>query len=831
VRLWPRADEGADEGEGRDRGGDGGLAARRAVVRWSVRLFRREWRQQVLVLTLITVAVAVTVAGASAAYNMAPSGDDEFGRASHILVVDAGEPAQAEVEVAAIEAWFDTTEQIRTEVVAVPGSVDDVLLRAQDPDGPFAASLLSVLDGRYPAAADEVALTDEVAETFGVDVGSTVEIGRREWSVVGVVENPEDLSEEFALVAPTVPLRPGTVEVLVDTTDERIQARPASGSTAESFVEARDFGPGERGTAVLLAYLVATVVLLLVALVAAAGFVVMAQRRQRQIGLLAATGATHRHLRLVMVANGAAVGAVAAVVGTAAGLLIWVAIVPAVETAAGRRIARFDVPWWLIAVGMLLAVLTATAASWWPARAVARVSVIAALSQRPPPPRPAHRSAVTAGAALVAGTVAIWWADPNRPPVRAQPLRDIVMVAGVVTITVGVLFLAPTALAAVGRAARRLPVTGRLALRDLARFQARSAMALGAVSLAIGIPIAIIITSTAGEASADEGNLSDRDLLFRIGDAEGDMVEDVPATEVDTMAAQVDALAGELDEASVVQLEMAMEPDSEEIPGFDVRQAVALGFPTDDDTFRDVPAYVATPELLAQLGVDPARVDADAEILTVRSEPLYFLTAARRVDPERATRRAGLDVPAYSSAPTTLVTPEAVERRGWDTVPVGWLVTAPSALSADEVREARVTAAAAGLTVEARRESSTTSLRRGAIGAGSLLALAIVAMTVGLVRSEVARDLRTLTATGATGGVRRRLTAWTAGALALLGVALGALGAYLALAAGYARELGVLGDVPFWELAVIAAGVPLLAAGAGWLLGGREPASLVHAET
>jgi putative ABC transport system permease protein len=816
-----------DSGNGR---GDGGLAARRAVVRWSWRLFRREWRQQVLVLTLITVAVAVTVAGASAAYNMTPSGDAGFGRASHRLVVEGGDPDEAAVEIEAIEDWFDKTEEVRTEVVAVPGSVDDLVVRAQDPDGPFGASLLALRDGRYPAAGDEVALTDEVAETFGVDVGSSVEIAGREWSVVGAVENPEDLEDEFALVAPTATLRPDTVELFVGTTDEQIRARPDSGSTAQSFVDARDAGPGEKGTAVILVYLVATVVLLLVALVAAAGFVVMAQRRQRQIGLLAATGATHRHLRLVMVANGAAVGAAAAVVGTAAGLLGWVAIAPAVEPAAGHRIERFDVPWWLIAVGMLLAVLTATAASWWPARAVARVPVTAALSERPPPPRPAHRSALTAGTALVAGASAIWWADPNRAPVRPQPHRDIVMVAGVVAITVGVLFLAPTALAAVGRAARRLPVTGRLALRDLARFQARSAMALGAVSLAIGIPIAIVITSAADTASADEGNLSDRDLLFRIGDAESDMVEDVPAAQVDTMAAQVDALAGRLDDAAVVPLEMAMEPDSEEIPGFDVRQAVALGYPVDDNTFRDVPAYVATPELLAQLRVDRARVEPDAEVLTVRDERLYFLTAARRADPEPATRRDRLDVPAYWSAPTTLLTPEALERRGWETVPVGWLVTAPSAVGTDEVRDARETAAAAGLTVEARRETSTTSLRLGAIGAGSLLALAVVAMTVGLVRSEVARDLRTLTATGATGAVRRHLTAWTAGALALLGVALGAMGAYLALAAGYARELGVLGDVPFGELAVIAAGVPLLAAGAGWLLGGREPASLVRVE-
>jgi putative ABC transport system permease protein len=494
------------------------------------------------------------------------------------------------------------------------------------------------------------------------------------------------------------------------------------------------------------------------------------------------------------------------------------------------------VPWWLITVGMLRAVWTATAASWWPARAVARLPVTAALSERPPPPRPAHRSAVVAGALVATGAGAIWWADPNRtttqPHPLGLPLKDLAMAGGVVAITAGVLLLAPTALAVVGRAARRLPVTGRLALRDLARFQARSGMALGAVSLALGIPIAILITSAAGEASADEGNLSDRDLLVRIHGAEGDMVDDVPADEVETLAARVVDLARGLGDAMAVPLEMAIEPESQPIPGFGARrQAVAVGIPRDDDTFEDVVTYVGTPELLDHLGVDPASVDPDAEILTVRREPLAFLTVERRADPEPVSKRARLDIPAYSSAPTTLITPEAVERRGWDTVPAGWFITASSPLTSDQVREARELADGAGLTIEARRDDSTGSLRLGAIGAGSLVALAVVAMTVGLVRSEVAGDLRTLAATGATGTMRRSLTAWTAGALALLGVVLGGLGAYLALASGYARELGALGDVPLGELAVLAAGVPLLAAGAGWALGGREPPSLVRTET
>ena len=67
--------------------------------------------------------------------------------------------------------------------------------------------------------------------------------------------------------------------------------------------------------------------------------------------------------------------------------------------------------------------------------------------------------------------------------------------------------------------------------------------------------------------------------------------------------------------------------------------------------------------------------------------------------------------------------------------------------------------------------------------AGALLALAILALTVGLIRGESAGDLRILAATGATSRIRRTLTATTAGALALLGALLGVAGAYVVLLA------------------------------------------------
>jgi putative ABC transport system permease protein len=77
-----------------------------------------------------------------------------------------------------------------------------------------------------------------------------------------------------------------------------------------------------------------TVLLLLIGLVAAAGFAVIAARRQR--GMLAAIGATRKQLRMVMVTGGAVVGVIAAVAGTAAGLAVWIAAAPGLDTFAGH---------------------------------------------------------------------------------------------------------------------------------------------------------------------------------------------------------------------------------------------------------------------------------------------------------------------------------------------------------------------------------------------------------------------------------------------------------------------------------------------------------------
>ncbi|HJW63970.1 MAG TPA: ABC transporter permease, partial [Actinomycetes bacterium] len=345
----------------------------------------------------------------------------------------------------------------------------------------------------------------------------------------------------------------------------------------------------------------ATVVLLLVALIAAAGFVAVAQRRLRQLGMLAAVGATNKHLRLVLLANGATVGAIAAVAGTAIALAGWTAVGPWLERAAGHRIDRLELPLWLIGAGMVLAVVTAAASAWWPARTVARIPITVALSARPPRPKPAHRSALAAVLLLVIG-VASLAAGIDSVHDRANPL---LVVAGTMAIVLAIPLGSPLAIRAAAAAGGRSPVGVRLALRDLARHQARSGAALAAISLGLAIPIATVIAATAAEHTAGEGNLSDRQLLFRIGDAEPLIPERTPA-ELAHLRTAVDRLAATLDHPAVVALDAAVNPTDHEGRGGQVlRPAVMLGRQVGETTLRDIGVlYVATPELLGHLGLD-----------------------------------------------------------------------------------------------------------------------------------------------------------------------------------------------------------------------------------
>ena len=816
----------------------GGVAARRAVVRWAGRMFRRDWRQQLLVVTLLTVAVTAAIGSITIASNAVPADDSDFGSANLLLTFDGSDPRGLEAGLDAARRSFGTIDVIGHRSVPVPGDVEKVDYRSQTPEGSYGTHLLALRRGSYPTGPHQVAVTDGVAESLRLQIGSTLALDGRRRTVVGIVENPRKLSDEFALVSPSS-ARPDRVTVLVE----------ANAVTRESFYRSQGdhaksafAGSMERGSDVssaaetLAIFSVATVFLLLASLVAAAGFAVVAQRRLRQLGMLAAVGATQKHLRLVLVTNGAIVGAIAAVIGTVVGLVLWVVSAPTLESAVDHRIDRLSLPWGLITTADLLTVLGATAAAWWPGRTVSRLPVMLALSGRPPTPRPARHSAIAAAALIAVGIGCLALSGRDKAPL---------IVAGLMTTIVGSLLLGPLAIRTLSAGAARVSIAPRLALRDLARYQARSGAALAAVTLALGIATAVVVTASAEEAkaAAEPPTLSDRQIRVYLGppDARQFTPVDAPA-QLGRLAASVRQLAHQLDRATVIPLRKAVQPglrpfvvgDTRVIPTIEL--ARRFDGPAGRKEYRaQSQLLVATPAVLEYLGIDPAAVDPSTDFLadqSVAAEELVIpsFTSHEEIAVTNVQKiETGEHLFGSTSAPPNLVTRAGLRRHGWKQVPAGWLVESGRALTNQQIADARDIASNAGLTIEVQGQGRSQATAKGiATAAGAVLALAILALTVGLIRSESAGDLRTLTATGADSSIRRTLTATTAGALALLGALLGVTGAYVVLLAMYHDDLGHLSDVPLSYLAVAVVGVPLAAAATGWLLGGREPPTIAR---
>ncbi|HEU5269863.1 MAG TPA: FtsX-like permease family protein, partial [Jatrophihabitans sp.] len=436
----------------------GGAPARRAIRRWAWRLLRREWRQQVLILALLTVAVAATTVGLGLVENVQGSNRAVFGNATaRIDIADPGAGGVA-ADLAAARQRFGTVEAIVHEKVPVPGSITPVDLRAQDPRGRFGVPMLHLVSGQYPSGAGQAAVTPAVATTFGLRIGSTWPVDGHARRIVGIVENPMDLQDGFGLVAPGQISTPSALTLLFDASTSALLAFGPPAGTPQAIMTSDSSSAQQRRIQALAVLLLATIGLTFVGLLSVAGFTVIAQRRSRAIGMIGAIGATDRQVRRVMLSNGAAVGTVGAALGTVLGLAGWFSLKPAFEQLIGHRIDPFAIPWWAVVAGALLAVLAALGASWWPAHSVARLPIVAALSGRPAPPRPAHRFALLGTALSAAGFGSL---------ILAHTVHAVLVVAGILATTVGMLLLAPLGIRALAAVAGRAPVAVRLALRDL----------------------------------------------------------------------------------------------------------------------------------------------------------------------------------------------------------------------------------------------------------------------------------------------------------------------------------------------------------------------------
>jgi len=827
---------------------NGGVPARRAMVRWAWRLFRREWRQQFLILALVVVAVAATFVGAAVATNSQAPKNAGFGTARDLATYQVspskvspskgspskGSPSQVAADIARLKQLAGPVDVIENQTLSIPGTISTYDLRAQNPRGPFGQPMLSLVSGHYPSGPDQVAMTSGLASAFRLTVGDNWRHGGVTRHVVGIVQNPQSLLDEFALVAPGQVTVPTDVTVLFDAPASKQNLGPnvqAASAAASSNV----LNP----ETIVLA--LATLGMLLIALVAVGGFTVLAQRRLRSIGMLGALGATDSNIGLVVRANGLVVGVVGTLLGAALGLVAWLAYRPHLESSAHHLIGQFALPWTVILPAMALAVVATYFAASRPARAITKVPIVTALSGRPAPPKQVHRSVVPGLIVLVVAFLLLSLSGSSNGGGGGPQL-----VFGLVGLIVAIVLLSPLCLAVLARVARWTPIAVRLAVRDLARYRSRSGPALAAISL--GVLIAVIICLV---AASRYGNVldyagpnvaSNQIIVYTPGgnpaNCGGPQCSQGATTETPAqLQSQVTAIATGLGAHDVVQLDTT---------------SAGLQHSGSGRQFSGQ-VYVATPQLLRAFGINAADIDPSADILSMR--PGFASISGMQLvygnyfsgksgppgpGPSPCPKSSCLAnpkieqvnaLPSGTSAPNTVITEHAVHQLHLQLSNQGWLIQTASAITASQITGAQQSAATAGMSVESKNDQPTSSeIINWATVFGIALALGVLAMTVGLLRSETASDLRVLAATGAGSFTRRSLTAATAGALGLLGAVIGIVGGYIAVI-GYTSKnsldgLSSLGNVPVTNILIVLVGMPLVAAVVGWVFSGRQPRSI-----
>ena len=842
--------------------------ARRALTRWELRLAVREWKQRILIVVLIAVATAATLGGIAVASATPGTPNAGIFGTAQTLIQLPGDSKDLPAAIAKIEKAYGAASVIYDQPI-MTGQTGGADLRDQDPNAPYTSVLLALNSGSYPTKAGQVAITSGLAQLYGLKVGDIwhlpagagAEAGKN-FTVTGTVEDPSNLLDEFALVAPGQLAGPGQltsagqVRIFLGESMDSAAASAAGNVIPKDAIVSAPQPDDNLFSPATIVLIVSVIGLVFIGLVATASFTVMAQRRQRALGMLASIGATESDVRFVLIADGLVGGVIGAIIGAAVALGGWLWYYPHLSTATAHRIDPFSLPWAAVVIGMLLAVATSVIAAVWPGRSVSKIPVVAAISGRIDAPQLVRRSLRPGLIFLVAGLFVLYFSGGPGAGGGGGGGGGFLIIAGLLCCEIAVALLAPFAVDRLARLAWRAPLASRLAMRDLARYRSRSGAALAAVSFAVFIAtVAIVIASVRFDDALDyvAPNMAANQLILYTATNDPTNVQlgqATPAAELTATRNQAHAIAAQLHAPAPLELEVAVSANQPQ-------PAISRNGPPSGNAPQNQPGtlvslrgqgsggqfYVATPALLKAFGISQSQVNPAADVLTVRallpSTADLALVSGTFLNNSPPGCPAGMCIlnpdiqvlsklPAGTSAPNTVITEQAVKALHETIVPVGWMIQAPSSLTAVQINAARQEALKLGTTIETKSgQLSLGEISNGATVGGILLALGVLAMTVGLIRSETISDLRTLTAAGAGARTRRALTGVTAGVIAFLGAALGAVAGCLAVVAWSHADLATtFANVPWADMGLLVVGMPLIGGAVGWLVGGRQPSAV-----
>ncbi|MEV4061262.1 ABC transporter permease [Nonomuraea dietziae] len=374
---------------------------------------------------------------------------------------------------------------------------DHVTALEVDLRDPMTRGMRPLVEGRHPAAPDEVAVTPAMKRR----IGDTIEVTRegRRVKVVGVVQDPFDTGVVEVVGFRGVLLDEGDgrgIGWLADTPSPATWADTRrlndvglvglSRVTAESDLSAE----GTMSTRVVAGIAVAVfMVAMETVLLAGPAFAIGLRRRATALAMIAAQGGSKAHLRVIVLTDGLVLGGAAALVAGVAGVAGGLALVPLLSDSMGP----LEVPWWSVAGVMALGVGSGVAAAMVPAVLAGRQDPAAVLAGRSDTARDRAGRPLLGLVLVLAGVAAT----------VLTPLTDEVWIfAASVLGLLGLVALVPSLVALTGRLAVRLPLAPRLGVRDAVRHRMRTASAVAAVMAATAGAVTAGIGITSQDAAA-----------------------------------------------------------------------------------------------------------------------------------------------------------------------------------------------------------------------------------------------------------------------------------------------------------------------------------------
>ncbi|MFD2028315.1 FtsX-like permease family protein [Promicromonospora aerolata] len=733
----------------------------------------------------------------------------------------------------------------------------------------------------------EIAVSRGVAEQIGVEIGDTVEVevrgggGTEARRVSGLLARhlPKDAGAvvltDPADVSPTLRDVPGWGEVgwfvsgpTPVTWDDVLRLNEHGAAVISQEVltnlppqEAETLfrpGVGVAASELALGGAVTIIALLEGILIVGPAFAVSARRQERSLAVAAAQGASPSTLRVLAMAPAVVIGLGASVLAALAG--IAVAAVPVWY----YEFAALVVPWPRIAGMVLLGLVVAVAAAWLPARAAARLDIVATLSGR-------RRTRKVTGWVATFGIMLAGAGLAGAFAATANNGDGTILAWCLVAAEIGLVMTTGAIVAGLARISGRLPLSARFALRDAARHRARTSPAIAAVLVAVAGATAGLI-HLASDAQY-------RERVYRPISTPGTTVVHTTGSAIplDTQRPAIEAtIRDTLPEVTTITpvsvfaeptadttvMVMVIDPDG---AGFG-HGTDGLGAPVVDDGDL-VPLLGLTGET-ADAAVSALRegravvprgttasdgtVQLDIQVYTADRAELGHTSEDRTVRVPATEIGDGLEaVPNLPIFPPTLLGElggeERVERL---VVETGTVPTpAQEETLADRLGELVVpqdpgpTGSAPGSAgddaafVTARTErgqdstwQTVSALIIAAIAA--VVALTVTWLAAGLAAAEARPDLATLEAVGAAPRTRRTVVAAQAGAIAVVGTVLGlGIGGVLGVAlVRLLRSWEMASTAGAWTVAVpwpwlvgLAAALPVLAIAAAWLAARPRP--------